>query len=718
MRFKLTLLLIIANLITFGFIWKNAGGDAETRIFAQSLFASNISEVAVKATDSSASFTLTHQDRAWFLTHPSTWRAQDSVVSSLLNELRFLDNSLGFSVEEVAEAGNTLSSYGLVNPAATVTVKDITGTHELKIGKTTPDGRSVYVLSPNGEFIIPAPKSLLDAISQPLENIRTNKVFATKNYEVQTITVRTAFLGGNEQRVGLVRTREKQNDQEKNAWRFETPIAADADAQLVEQRLEELSNLTYTRFVSGDAVPSEASGLKTPILRFSLEAADNSETLLVGNPDPSSPPENKTRFAKLEGNPAIFTVPEKTVNAWKNAARDLRNPYFLRFDPATLSGITIHDGHNALVLHRLNLSVGKDAEGSPKDNAKSDKEESASLGAIVSPRIDILSVQSSADSDPIYNAWQMPVAPGSAVKRARNVEPKVIAELIDHLCNLRATRAPGADNEKFSAAQRRLCEAFVADVATPEDVAQMKFNTPLRLVELEFTDSDGKTRTQTLTIAPPAEEGTPIHAKTGTAIYSITPEILSELSVQPSYFRDRTVYALPEGGKISSIVLSEIEGTRETVILDEKRPANTESWTKLLEGNEHPFEQTLAKLLRAVANVSAESYLPEPFSRDFTDKDYLDMDVPESWRYKLEVTIALAAGEKNTSAKTEKRTYYLTRRLGGTTQLAGSPEQDCIFRIRQDFIDALHTLTFNRSGAIPNIDIPLTPAADNFVSPQ
>lgn len=702
MRFKLTLFLIIANLITFGLIWENAGGNAETEISAQSLFAADISGVAVSSANTGMSFALNRQERGWILEKPFSWRADAFAVNRLLSELRFLDNSLGFSVEEVSDAGNTLSSYGLEKPTVTVTVKDLAGTHNLQIGKTTPDGRSVYVLSPDGKFIIPAPISLLNAISQTPNELRAREVFAMRPYEVRAVTVRTAFSGGSEQRVGLVRSR---GNSETSAWRFETPVAADANTQLVEKCLGELTALSYVRFVSGDAAPDDASGLKIPSLRFTLEAANRSRTLLVGNPDPSDH-SGKTLFAKLEDNPAIFTVPAETVNAWKTAARDLRDPYFLQFNPANLTGITIRDGGDkSLVLHRLNIARAETAGTSSEETP---------VGAVAHPQPDILSAESGVAANPLYNAWQMPVAPGSSVTETMHVEPKVIADLIQSLRNLRATRAPGADNFELSAAQRRLCEAFVADIATPEDIAGMKFNTPLRIVELEFTPPDGKTYTQTLTIAPEAEKNTPIHAQTGTAIYSVTPEILSSLDLHPSFFRNRNVYSLPAGGKVTSFKIFEIADGKETLLLEERAPNDAENWSETLEDNPEPYAQTVAKLLRSTENVVAESFLPVPFSPDFKDSNYLGMNAPEPWRYKLEVNVLLADGTKTTPGKTETLTYYLTRRLGGTTQIAGAPAANCIFRIRQDFIDAMHALTFNRSGIIPNISAP--PAApDNLL---
>ena len=712
MRFKLTLLLLVANIVTFGLIWRNAGGNAETEISAQAFFSADISEIAVSGANGAAAYALERRGRDWFMTQPFAWRADAFAVSRLLNELRFLDSSIGFSVEEAADAGSSLASYGLEETSAKVSVTDSAGTHELRLGKTTPDGRCVYVLSPDGKVIVPAPRSLFNAVAQTPDDLRSREVFSMRPYEIRAVTVRTAFSGGREQRTGLVRVRGNGESPDAAQWRFETPVAAAADSRLVEKRLGELASLGYVRIVSGDAGDSDAYGLKTPGMRFTLDAADRSRTLLVGNADPSDA-SGETRFAKLENNPAVFTVPAAPVEAWRDAAREMRDPYFLRFDPAELIGITIHDGNDALVIHRMNVARGKAGEAAEDASAPAVAAD-PDVGAVAEPRPEIFSEKSAAAANPVYNSWQMPVAPGSSVTAATKVEPEVIAELIEKLRNLRAVRAPGADDPALSAARRRLCDAFVADVATPEDISQMKFNTPLRIVELEFASPDGKTRSQTLTIAPAAEEGTPIHAKTGTSIYSITPEILEDLDAHAAHFRDRLVFTLPEGGKIVGLKLSELDGHLEKTLLREACPEGVADWAEELEKNAEPFPQALAKLIRATSTVVAVSYLPEPFSRSFEDDAYLGMGVPEPWRYRVDVDVLLADGEKNTPGKTETVTYFLTRRLGGTTQLAGSPAQDCIFRIRQDFIDAMHALTFNRSGIIPEISDPDGISADNI----
>lgn len=697
MRIKLTIFLIVANILTFGLVWKNSGGNAETEISAQSIFSADISEITVRTAENATVFSLEKRDRDWFLTKPFPWCAAPFAVNRLLAELRFLDVGIGFSADDVAAAGNALENYGLGEKTATVSVKDSAGTREIRLGKTTPDGRSVYVLSPDGKTIIPSPISLLSAVSQNADELRVREVFSMRPYEVRAITVRMAFSGGSEQRVGLVRNRNGATSE----WRFETPVSAAADTALTEKWLGELAALSYVRFVSGDAVSDDTTGLKTPEFRFTLDAATRSRTLLVGALDPTDA-SGKTRFAKLEDNAAVFTVPVDVVDSWKTAARELRDPYFLNFDPENLTAIRIHDGKKTLTLHRLNVSKNE-------KTSAADSHSVESAPSVLAPRPEIFTEVSNAASNPLYNAWQMPVAPGSGVTSAMAADPTTVATLVEGLKNLRATRSAGAENTNFSAAKRRLCEAFVADIATPEDITQMKFNTPLRIVELEFSKATNGSKTQTLTIAPAVDEETPIHAKTGTAIYSITSGILETLETAPSFFRDRVVYKLPAGGKIVALKLSELDGSgKETLLIDEKCPDSEEDWCAFLEKKSEPFQQALAKLLRSTGTLVAESFLPEAFSLSSVDTNYLGMGAPEKWRYKIDISVQLADGEKNTPSKTSTATYYLTRRLGGTTQLAGAPAQNCIFKIQQDFIDAMHTLTFNRSGIIPEIEIPAT----------
>ena len=65
----------------------------------------------------------------------------------------------------------------------------------------------------------------------------------------------------------------------------------------------------------------------------------------------------------------------------------------------------------------------------------------------------------------------------------------------------------------------------------------------------------------------------------------------------------------------------------------------------------------------------------------------------QPWKYQLDVSIALGGGSATTPTST--MTLFLTDRLGGTTQYAGSREQpNAVWELEQPFIDALKPLLY------------------------
>jgi len=61
------------------------------------------------------------------------------------------------------------------------------------------------------------------------------------------------------------------------------------------------------------------------------------------------------------------------------------------------------------------------------------------------------------------------------------------------------------------------------------------------------------------------------------------------------------------------------------------------------------------------------------------------------WRYRLDATISLVGGSADQTSTTS---LFLSPRVGGNRQLAGSPsnEFNVVFALEQPFLDALWTL--------------------------
>lgn len=712
MRFKLTLFLLVANILTFGLILHESGKTEIAGNISRSLFSAGISKISVAGNNLGDGFLLELRKKDWFIAKPYSWPANPFVVNPLLNDLRFLGDEGSFSVEEAQVAGSSLADYGLENPALTLDVTDDAGTHTLKIGKETPDARGVYVLSPDGKQIILAKTSLLKSLSQKLDNFRSPEIFSMASYEVRSFSVRLQAKSGHEQRIGLTRTRREigsETGKSEYGWRFETPVTGDAETQKVEQSLKILTSLKYKQFLVGDLALLEASGLSSPALRFSFYGAMRSQTLLVGNANPA----DKTElYAKLDGNDAIFTIAADAVDSWKNitsAVADLREPRFLKFEPELLKSITIHTEKNSLLLHRTNAS--SDGSEAPKsvDTGSVELEPASGkgplLGAVEQP---VPAVP--ATGDEIYAAWQMPVAPGSRVTSVTAVDPAAIKSLVETLRNLRAINMNPPANRQLSSGQRKFFQAFVTDDASESDLRELGFNNPIRIVELELNASAKNSvpaQTITLTIAAPIEPGFPYHAKVGNAVYTIDKNVVDLLSIEPSYFRERTIYHLPASAKLVSMKLTDISASPEKTAYKEQCPPNVADWMAALSlKTDSESSETLA-LARCVTHLDAEAFLPTAFSPDFK-YDYLDSGVPETWRWKLEIEILPA-----TAQKPELHVYYLTKRLGGTFQLAGSPNQNCVFRMKQSFIDAIHKLTFARDFSNDIPEIPIPPPVEN-----
>lgn len=706
MRFRFTVFLLIANIIAFGLILYESGNSDVGHNVRQSVFSAGISKIEVPDAENSGGFTLELRKKDWFVAKPYFWPANFLEVNALLNEVRAFGENGSFSIEEAESAGNSLADYGLEKPSRIFSVSDDAGTHILKIGKLTPDGKGVYVLSPNGREIIPANAKLLKLLSRSSDSFRTPEIFSLSDFEVRSFSVRSLQKGGVEKRIGLSRIRRELGVKERKSeygWRFETPTIADAETQPVELQLKKLTGLQYKNFSKGDLSLLEKSGLKSPKMRISLEGAVRSQVLLIGD----STDENKSElYAKLEDNDCIFTVDAEIVNFWDNtslAFETLRDPRILRFEPELLKSVKIDTGENSLVLHRTNfISAGTEKSKLVDDGEINLGTSTEFLGGVKIPTSPLNSDAS------VYASWQMPVAPGSFVKSVTPVEPTAIKKLVEELLDLRAVSRPLPKDKDIPGAHRNFFNAFVADSASDEDIKELGFGKNHEyIVEIQldaFPDASVPAQTITLTIAAPIESGYPYHAKVGSAVFSIDKKILEALSVEPTAFRERTIYDMPKDAKLISLKLMDVSGPEDKIVFNEKCPDGVGNWMEELAKKRTRDAEELSALAACVTQLSAESFLPQIFSRDFR-YDYQDSGESESWRYRLDVGI-IPAG----SQAPEIETYYLTKRLGGTFQLAGSPKQNCIFRMKQSFIDAIHKLTFacDASKDVPVIPLPET----------
>jgi len=388
---RTTLVLILANLVAFGLVWKATSGHRQTATAQDLLFPAALAKIEL--TDGGQKISLEKRASAWRITAPIEWPANLWAVQRLLDEIRFIDGDKGFATAETKAAGSSLATYGLAAPRWTLRTTSETGvTTEVKVGENK-DIHRLFLLTPEGNRIIPLGDAMAAALEAKPESYRVDKIFEISDFEVRTVSARLRQKDGDI--VTSLSYEERVRPGRKNQgpeWRFEAPFDALADPDRASKAIAELANLRAVKFA--EASESE-TGLATPELRLGLEGNSRRQVLLVGKPKADSPAQ---RWAKLEDNTSLFLIEGKALADWENPKATLASTRPADFDPELASGLTITSGGRFITLHRL------DATGAE-------------------PR------------------WEIPVAPGSTATKRREADGRLIRGFLTSLTNLRATLA-------------------------------------------------------------------------------------------------------------------------------------------------------------------------------------------------------------------------------------------------------------------------------------
>lgn len=386
---RTTLVLILANLVAFGLVWKATSAHRQTTSAQDLLFPAALAKIEL--VDENQKITLEKRPSAWRITSPIEWPANLWAVQRLLDEVRFIDGEKGFATAETKAAGGDLATYGLVTPRWTLRTTSEAGvTTEVKIGENK-NTRHLFLLTPNGSRIIPLGDALAAALEAKPETYRVDKIFEISDFEVRTVSSR--FRQKDSDLVASLSFEERIRPGRKNQgpeWRFEAPFEALADPDRANKAIAELANLRAVKFAEA---PESETGLATPDLRLGLEGNSRRQVLLVGKPKADSPAQ---RWAKLEDNSSLFLIDGKNLADWENPKATLASTRPADFDPELASGLTITSGGRFITLHRL------DATGAE-------------------PR------------------WEIPVAPGSTATKRREADSRLIRGFLASLTQLRAT---------------------------------------------------------------------------------------------------------------------------------------------------------------------------------------------------------------------------------------------------------------------------------------
>lgn len=402
-------------------------------------------------------------------------------------------------------------------------------------------------------------------------------------------------------------------------WRLEAPLSAEADPALVSNTINTLASLKVDRFIEPEASDPILHGLENPFMRITLHGNKRRQTLLIGNRDPSTPENGSPQFfARLEENPIAFTVDARPFENLLQAQESLRERNFMVFDSSGLNAIYITESNREIRLQKIETG----------------------------------------DWD-----WQVLKSAGNGQIQPRRADPEVMQSLISDLKQLRA-------------------QAFYIDTPNNVDLERLGFNTPRRVVTLQFDSGEPIV----LELAHPEDENSKLYARTAhkESIYEVERRPTLQLfPLNTLHYRNRNLEKLPQAAIIKRITLTDLI-TDEPIL--NYQPEVQSGWANLIDQLEAAQAEALSILLSSVRKFDVKSYLADGYEEAFQ----LDPDKELPWKYRLSADVILPGGE---TEQTKEVQYEFTERLAGTIQIGGSKLHNSIFELKQELIEALYVLT-------------------------
>lgn len=584
MRFKLTIILVILNVIAGYYIYRlekqnkigDEFGEESGKVF-QEIF--DISQLTIKVNTEKSKdvFELERNRNQWLVKKPIQWPANKHAVEQIIHQLQSLEKEISFSLEDITRQDQTLADYGLDQPSLSLTFSSPkTDPQTLHIGAPTEMGSRVYVLHPNGEEIIVIGDALLRSLSISLNELRSQKVFHIPAFEVTSLVLQI-----DEQRTRI--------EKEKEAWNFVTPVSAKANAILVNSTLNQLVDtqaiLLYT---TGDD-DLEKLGLTSPEMRVTLGGNNRRQTISIGNVVEFEQEENnedtpEMRYAVLDDNPTVFTVLAEPFSKLKQAQEILRERRFFFFNPLQVSDITIAQPPRLLKLQKLENQ----------------------------------------DETSVENTWQVLTQHEGGEVISQPSDEGIVNALLVNLSRMQAQR-------------------FVSDSPSPSDLTEYGFDEPNATITIQLEDGTSKTlllgNLSQRSDSNPTTNSNNLFAKLDHEefVYEVRSQFLAIANTNPLHYRERTLETHPNAARIKSLKLTNLETGN--ILFEKTINPESETWPLALESIEDEKEReallTIVDMLRNNFQV-----------KNFIEDEFLELpNLP--WQYRMDVEVSLPGGQEN-----------------------------------------------------------------------
>ena len=182
-----------------------------------------------------------------------------------------------------------------------------------------------------------------------IKDLYSKQIFDIPNFEIDALNYQLQASEKDSRGQLSVRLEKNIND---GSWQFMSPLNVKADSVLVAKTLQALTVTVVEKFLPLEIVDSDMLGFENPYMKISLQGNKRRNTLILGNAlnDPNN---SKSYYAKLEGNPTVFTVKGNQYDQFIQAHKDLREKNFIKLNTKSISTIDVSDLEKFTKLQKL-----------------------------------------------------------------------------------------------------------------------------------------------------------------------------------------------------------------------------------------------------------------------------------------------------------------------------------------------------------------------------
>ena len=354
-KFRLTFVLLILNAIAFIALFILSSGQYENYQESQGLnysitsFTQSLEEIHIESKQLQESIKISKRNNSWFIHSPVQWPANNFSVNQILHQLNLLKESAKFTYDELIETDQNLKDFGLDEPKLTFNLKKDSQSLSLLVGNSTPLGNKLYIYLPEKESIYVVESDLLKDDVLKVKDLYSKQIFDIPNFEIDALNYQLQASEKDSRGQLSVRLEKNIND---GSWQFMSPLNVKADSVLVSKTLQALTVTIVEKFLPLEIVDSDMLGFENPYMKISLQGNKRRNTLILGNAlnDPNN---SKSYYAKLEGNPTVFTVKGNQYDQFIQAHKDLREKNFIKFNTKSISTIDVSDLEKFTKLQKL-----------------------------------------------------------------------------------------------------------------------------------------------------------------------------------------------------------------------------------------------------------------------------------------------------------------------------------------------------------------------------